>query len=97
MTRVIKDNRELRVDDHEVAEYLKNGYSVIDDHGNIVERGNAINYESAMLRINELENYISTLRLNLQDAYSRIDELEGKNKKLTAELKKAQKETKSAK
>ena len=91
MTRVKRGGRELVIDDAIVTEYLNNGYSVIDDHGNEVKRGKALDYASAMRRLSEVEAHDAAVAVSLNDANERIKELTSENKKLKAELTKLKK------
>lgn len=89
MTRVKRANRELVIDDAAVTEYLTQGYSVIDDHGNELQRGKALDYASAMRRLAEIEAHDAALANSLEEANLKIKTLTAENKKLKAELKKA--------
>ena len=48
MVRVKLGGRELRIEDHAVAEFLKKGYSVIDDNGNVIQKGDVITFNQAV-------------------------------------------------
>ena len=48
MVRVKLGGRELRIEDHAVAEFLKKGYSVIDDKGNVIHKGDVITFAQAV-------------------------------------------------
>ena len=86
MTRIKRGGRELTVDDSVVAEYLKEGYSVIDDHGNEITRGAAQNLSQAQRELAAERQRTTTLAAALDDAYRHIAELEDENKRLSAEI-----------
>lgn len=89
MTRIKRDGRELVIDDAAVTEYLAQGYSVIDDHGNEVKRGKTMDYASAMRRLAEVEAHDAALAKSLEEANAKIKALTAENRKLKADLKKA--------
>ena len=68
MIRVLKGNREKLVPPTEKAEYLANGYSVIDESGKVLEQGVKSNHalkselEAANKRIAELEAELAALK-----------------------------------
>lgn len=81
MTRLLRGNREIVVRDEQVAAYLEEGYAVIDNHGNVIAEGKAMDYGAAMRRIAELEERNRSLAAALQTANARITELEAAPKK----------------
>jgi hypothetical protein len=48
MKRVKLGGRELRIEDEAVAEFLQKGYSVIDDKGNVIQKGDVTTYNQAV-------------------------------------------------
>lgn len=76
MTRIKRGGRELTVNDSVVAEYLKEGYSVIDDHGNEITRGTAQNLGQALRELNAERQRTASLSQALADANERIAALE---------------------
>lgn len=81
MTRLKRDNRELVVRDEQVAAYLEQGYAVIDNRGNVIAEGKAMDYGAALRRIAELEARNRDLTEALSSANSRIAELAAAQKK----------------
>lgn len=65
--RVLRGNQEIQISPSQKDEYLKIGYSVIDDNGNILEQGVKSNH---------------TLKSELEAANRRIAELEEENARL---------------
>lgn len=87
MTRVKRGGRELIVDDAVVAEYLGNGYSVIDDRGNEITRGKALDYATAMRELAEVKAHDAALAIALDEANAKIKALTAENKKLRSAAK----------
>lgn len=75
MTRLLKGNREIVVHDDMVAAYLEQGYAVIDDHGNVIAEGKALDYGSALQRIVELDMRNKSLAVALEVANAKVKEL----------------------
>ena len=82
MTRVKLGGRELTIPDDRVAEYLEQGYSVIDAKGNTLQTGKILTYEQAITENNKLTAQNKRLKV----AY---DSLTAENEKLKASLEKA--------
>lgn len=99
MKRVRLGGRELRIEDSAVAEFLHKGYSVIDDEGNVVQKGNVTTFNQAVEENKKLRQEIELYGLELDARRKEIDELKAENaalKKDLDELKKtASKDTKS--
>lgn len=76
MARMKRGGRELVVADANVAEYLKEGYSVIDDHGNELTHSKAVTYQQAMVENADLRARVKALSTSLEKANNRIVELE---------------------
>lgn len=87
MTRVKRGGRELIVDDAVVTEYLGNGYSVIDDRGNEITRGKALDYATAMRELAEVKAHDAALAIALNEANAKIKALTAENKKLKSAVK----------
>lgn len=83
MTRLKRDNREIVVRDEMVTAYLAEGYAVIDNHGNVIAEGKAMDYGEALQRIAQLEARNRDLAEALNKAHARIAELEATPKKAT--------------
>ena len=81
MTRLKRDNREIVVRDEDVTAYLEQGYAVIDNHGNVIAEGKAMDYGTALQRIAQLEARNHDLTAALNAANARIAELEAMPKK----------------
>lgn len=96
MARIKRGGRELVVADSSVTEYLNQGYSVIDEKGNEIVQGKAIDYASAMRRIAELEAHDSALGKSLVSANERIKKLSAENKKLKEKSEAAVEEQKAS-
>ena len=66
--RVLRGNREKLIPSMEKEKYLAEGYSVIDEHGTVLEQGVKSNHtlktelDAANKRIAELEAEIATLK-----------------------------------
>lgn len=80
MVRVKLGGRELRVEDNAVAAFLQKGYSVIDDNGNVVQKGNVTTFNQAVEENNALRKEIEALKAENADL----------KKKLSAAKKKAE-------
>lgn len=76
MTRIKKGGRELTVSDSVVAEYLNEGYSVIDDKGNEISRSEALTYDEAMNKLNGLQGDLKASQEALAEANRKIAALE---------------------
>lgn len=73
MVRVKLGGRELRIEDSAVAEFLKKGYSVIDDNGNVIQEGHVTNYNQAIERNKALVEENAALKeqcANLSDEFA---------------------------
>lgn len=111
MTRIMRGGRELVVADSDVAEYLKLGYSVIDDQGNVLKRSQAMSYSDLKAEHDILKRQHDGLKLahdqlkqeaeGLRDTVAHqdavIEQLNGENATLKTELEKARAELKAAK
>ena len=86
MKRVKLGGRVLRIEDNAVAEFLKKGYSVIDDKGNVVQKGDVTTFGQAVEEIKSLEASNALLRLKIKELE---EENEALKKKLSAAKKKA--------
>lgn len=75
MTRLKRNNREIVVRDEMVAAYLEQGYAVIDDRGNVIAEGKAMDYASALQRIAELDARNKSLAAALEAANTKVMEL----------------------
>lgn len=75
MVRIMRGGRELTIPDTQVTEYLKSGYSVIDDKGNVITRATAITYDQAMRENAELKHQIGRLKKLLSESEAEIAEL----------------------
>ena len=62
MTRVKRGGRELVVPDSDVAEYLADGYSVIDDQGNVLTKTQAMSFS-------QLKAEYDTVKVQLNGAH----------------------------
>ena len=76
MARMKRGGRELVVADANVAEYLKMGYSVIDEHGNELTHTKAVTYQQAMLENVDLRARVKALTASLENANTKIVGLE---------------------
>lgn len=86
MARVVLGGRELVVADSEVREYLKAGYSLIDDKGNAIQRGRARTYEEAMAENSRLRQQLSATQAALSAANEVNETLKIRISSLLAEL-----------
>lgn len=91
MIRVIKGNREVCIDDADLSAYLEQGYSVIDNKGNVVKVGKAttiaevIAENKAMKKEHEkMERHIAEIHDKMLEKNDTITALENE----LAELKK---------
>ena len=66
MTRIKRGGRELVVADSAVAEYLKQGYSVIDDKGNELTRAQATTFSQLKAEYDMLKKRFSALNAELE-------------------------------
>lgn len=80
MKRVKLGGRELRIEDEAVAAFLQKGYSVIDDNGNVVQKGNVTTFNQAIEENNALRKENEALKAENADL----------KKKLSAAKKKAE-------
>ena len=71
MVRIERGNVVLKVQDYEVSRYLKMGYNVTDDNGQILQEA--------------IPNDLGTLQKHYLDSKKRIEELEAIVAKLTEE------------
>lgn len=71
MVRIERGNVVLKVQDYEVQRYLKMGYNVTDDEGNILKEA--------------IPNDLGTLQKHYLDSKKKIEELEAIVAKLTEE------------
>jgi hypothetical protein len=71
MVRIERGNVVLKVQEHEVQRYLKLGYNVTDDDGNIIKEA--------------IPNDVGTLQKHYIESKKRIEELEDTVAKLTEE------------
>ena len=71
MVRIERGNVVLKVQAHEVQRYLKLGYNVTDDEGNVLQEA--------------IPNDVGTLQKHYVESKKRIEELEDIVAKLTAE------------
>lgn len=104
MTRIKRGGRELTVDDSVVAGYLREGYSVIDDHGNEITRGTAQNMSQALRELKQEQDRCKSLAVSIAEANERITELQAErdeafqeNAKLTAKVAELEAELEAAK
>ena len=86
MARIKRGGRELVVADSDVAGYLEQGYSVIDDKGNAISRAKAVTYEQAIAENAELKDKAKQAVTALEASNTRITELEGQVKALKKDL-----------
>lgn len=66
MTRIKRGGRELVVADSAVAEYLRQGYSVIDDKGNELTRAQATTFSQLKAEYDILKKRFSALNAELE-------------------------------
>lgn len=86
MTRIKRGGRELLVNDAEVAEYLEQGYSVIDNKGNVITHGQAVTYEQAIAQAQALRQREKALTDSLKEANRKIVALETYNAMMQKEI-----------
>lgn len=81
MTRIKRGGRELLVPDESVAEYLQDGYSVIDDQGNVLTHTQSYTYS-------ELKAENASLKVRLKAISSEFErvkaESEAKDERIAA-------------
>lgn len=81
MARVKRGGRELVIADSEVTEYLKNGYSVIDEHGNEMTPAKAVTYNQVLNENAVLKKRVEALSKQLEAASREITDLKAALKK----------------
>lgn len=93
MPRIKRGGRELVVSESVVREYLRDGYSLIDDQGNIIQPNAPMNYAQAMSEIStlkereaQLETALSETNEALHAVKKHAEALEAENDALKAEL-----------
>ena len=59
MLKVVKGNVEYRIPAHKKKEYLEQGYSVLDGHGNVVIEGRPVTLVDHKQRIADLERQLA--------------------------------------
>lgn len=67
MTRLLRGGREVCVDDALVTEYLEQGYSVIDNKGNVIDFKHAPTYEQLIRENNALQMRVKQLEHILKE------------------------------
>lgn len=75
MARVKRGGRELVIADSEVTEYLKSGYSVIDEHGNELTPAKAMTYSQVLSENGVLKKRVESLNKQLEAANREIADL----------------------
>ncbi len=75
MARVKRGGRELVIADSEVTEYLKSGYSVIDEHGNELTPAKAMTYNQVLSENGVLKKRVESLNKQLDAANREIADL----------------------
>ena len=78
MPKVIKGNVQLTIEEHKIDEFLKLGYSLIDENGNITKVGEATTLEAI-----KAEN--ATLKTELTKVKAENEKLKKENAKLKKE------------
>ena len=86
MVRVKLGGRELRIEDYAVAEYLKKGYSVIDDNGNVIQKGDVITFNQAVEENKKLRMDIDLYRLQMNALSEENEALKAEIEALKAEI-----------
>lgn len=66
MTRIKRGGRELLVPDESVAEYLQDGYSVIDDKGNVLTHTQSRTYSELKAENNALKTKVKGLEVEFE-------------------------------
>ncbi len=66
MTRIKRGGRELLVPDESVAEYLQDGYSVIDDKGNVLTHTQSRTYSELKAENNALKTKVKGLEAEFE-------------------------------
>lgn len=97
MVRVKLGGRELRIEDHAVAEFLKKGYSVIDDNGNVIQKGDVITFNQAVEENKKLRQEIELYGLEMTALREENEALKAENEFLKASAAAEKKATKKAK
>ena len=97
MVRVKLGGRELRIEDYAVAEYLKKGYSVIDDNGNVIQKGDVITFNQAVEENKKLRMDIDLYRLQMNALSEENEALKAEIEALKASAAAEKKATKKAK
>ena len=67
MTRVKFGGKELTVADEQVAEYLAQGYSVIDSRGALLMKGNVLTFEEAIVENKRLKRENAALHEKIRE------------------------------
>jgi len=85
MIRVLKGNKEIRVEDHHKDKYLADGWSVIDDKGKVLEKPvnqkvDAAEFAALQEKYNALEEKYNESEKENDELVKKIQELE-KSKK----------------
>lgn len=75
MARVKRGGRELVIADSEVTEYLKSGYSVIDEHGNELTPAKAMTYNQVLSENGVLKKRVESLNKQLEAANREIADM----------------------
>lgn len=68
MVRVRMGGRELRIEDAAVKDYLKRGYSVVDENGTVIKKGEVIDFNQAMAEVKALRLENEQLRTQADSA-----------------------------
>ena len=92
MLRVKKGNIELKIDETMKDSYLATGYSLIDDKGNMLEKGKATGIEelreentTLKLEVDKLNKEIEKLNKELKAANKKISDFEKEKEKTEPE------------
>lgn len=78
MKKVKQGGRVLTVEDEFVPRYLAQGYSVIDDDGNVLEKGAIVTLDQALIEIARLKTVEKQFTEENAKLTTRIAELEAK-------------------
>jgi len=89
MTKVKLGGRELTIPDDRVAEYLEQGYSVIDARGNTLQVGKILTYEQALTENNKLAAQNKRLKAAHDSLVIENQRLNDDIEKLKSEIEKA--------
>ena len=73
MAIVIRGNCELTIADHLIGEYLKKGYSLIDDKGNVVQQADPQNIGDYQRLVKSLKDEVVKLQIE-RDEFGRINQ-----------------------